>query len=251
MARFDGKVVLLTGAASGIGRATTVRLVSEGAQVFAVDVNGPGLDETAALATASGGPAVTTKIVDVSQRAECQAAVADCVAAFGRLDVLGNIAGIARADNVVDVTQEHWDRMIGVNVSGCFWMAQAAIPHLLETTGNIVNIASNAGINGQAYTVSYCMTKGAVIQLTKALAMEFMKKPIRINAIAPGGVATTLSNTYQMPADIDMSLLGRYMGFRGMAEPEELASMFSLVACEESVNIHGAVLSSDRGMTAG
>jgi NAD(P)-dependent dehydrogenase (short-subunit alcohol dehydrogenase family) len=251
MARFDGKVALLTGAASGIGRATTVRLASEGAQVFAVDVNAAGLDETVALAAAAGGPAVTTKVVDVSQRDACHAAVAECVAAFGRLDVLGNIAGIARADNVVDVTQEHWDRMIGVNVSGCFWMAQAAIPHLLETTGNIVNIASNAGFMGQAYTVPYCVTKGAVIQLTRALAMEFIKTKLRVNAIAPGGVNTSLAQNFHIPADVDFELMARYTGFRSMAEAEDIASMFAYLASDEARSVHGSIHSVDNGITAG
>ncbi len=248
--RFAGKTALITGTGSGIGRAVAVRLAAEGAQVLAHELNAESLAETVRIITEAGGTVVGRQ-GDVTSRAECFAAVEAAVATFGKLDVLGNVAGIAAGFHMPEQSEDSYRRMVAINQDAPFFFCQAAIPHLLETNGNIVNIASNAGINGQAYTVSYCMTKGAVIQLTKALAMEFMKKPIRINAIAPGGVATTLSNTYQMPGDIDMDLLGRYMGFRGMAEPEELASMFSLVASDESVNIHGAVLSSDRGMTAG
>ena len=115
--------------------------------------------------------------------------------------MLGNIAGIARAEHFTDVQESAYRQMMGVNVDACFFLAQAAIPHLLETEGNIVNIASNAGLMGQAYTVAYCMTKGAVVQLTKALAMEYAKTPLRVNAIAPGGVDTSLSRRRRPTAE--------------------------------------------------
>ena len=250
MARFDGKVAILSGASSGIGRATALRLVREGARVFGIDIDGPGLDETVVLAGADGSH-ISTSVVDVSNRDQCHAAVASCVAQFGRLDVLGNIAGIARAERVTDVTEHGWARMIGVNVSGCFWMAQAAIPHLLETDGNIVNVASNAGLMGQAYTVPYCVTKGAVVQLTRALAMEYVKTKLRVNAIAPGGVNTALSHNFQIPPDIDFELMAPYMGFRGMAEAEDIASMFAYLASDEARSVHGSIHSVDNGLTAG
>jgi meso-butanediol dehydrogenase / (S,S)-butanediol dehydrogenase / diacetyl reductase len=141
--------------------------------------------------------------------------------------------------------------MMGVNVDACFFLAQAAIPHLLETEGNIVNIASNAGLMGQAYTVAYCMTKGAIVQLTKALAMEYAKTPLRVNAIAPGGVDTSLSRNFQMPSDVDFELMARYTGFRAMGASDDIAAMFALVASDEGRSIHGAILSVDRGITAG
>lgn len=249
MARFDGKVALLTGAGSGIGRATALRLVDEGAQVFAVDINGAGLDETVARAGA-GASSIATRVADVSGRAECQAVVAECVARFGRLDVLGSIAGIARADHFVDVTEDVWARMMGVNVNGVMWMAQAAIPHLLETDGNIVNIASNAGLMGQAYTVPYCVTKGAVVQFTRALAAEYIKTKLRVNAIAPGGVNTALSQNYQGPSDIDFALMQPYIGHRPMAEPEEIAGLFAYLASDDAKSVHGSIHSIDNGVTA-
>lgn len=248
-ARFEGKVALVTGAGSGIGRAISLRLAAEGARVLAVDINEAGLAET--VEQAGPSDAVAAHVADVSSAAACRAAVATAVERFGRLDVLGNVAGIARGEHVTDVTEEGYRAMFGVNTDGPFFLCQAAIPHLLETDGNIVNIASNAGLMGGAYTVVYCMTKGAVVQLTRALAMEFAKTKLRVNAIAPGAIATTLTTTYQMPADVDLDLLGRYMGFRGMGTPDDIAVLFALVASDEGRNIHGAILSSDLGLTTG
>jgi meso-butanediol dehydrogenase / (S,S)-butanediol dehydrogenase / diacetyl reductase len=117
--------------------------------------------------------------------------------------------------------------------------------------GVIVNVASNAGLTGQAYTVVYCMSKGAVVQLTRALAIEYMKTPLRVVAIAPGGVDSGLTRGYQMPADVDWDLVGRYISPRGMAKPADISALFTFLASDEAKNIHGTVVSSDSGMTAG
>jgi NAD(P)-dependent dehydrogenase (short-subunit alcohol dehydrogenase family) len=248
--RFEGKVALVTGAGSGIGRAVTTRLAAEGARVLAVDISEAGLAGTGELVEMAGGT-ITPHLADVSRPEECRAAVAAAVDGFGRLDVLGNVAGIARGEHVTDVTEDDYRRMFAVNTDGPFFLCQAAIPHLLETDGNIVNIASNAGLMGGAYTVVYCMTKGAVVQLTRALAMEFAKTKIRVNAIAPGAILSSLTQGYQMPSDVDLDLMGRYMGFRGMGSPDDIAVLFALVASDEGRNIHGAILSSDLGLTTG
>jgi meso-butanediol dehydrogenase / (S,S)-butanediol dehydrogenase / diacetyl reductase len=249
--RYAGRVALVTGAASGIGRATTLRLAREGASVLAVDIDEPGLTTTAAAADG----AVDTRRVDVTKADECAAAVAATVERFGRLDILGNVAGIARGEHFGQVTESAYRQMMAVNVDGYFFMAQAAIPRLLESDapggGVIVNVASNAGLQGQAYTVVYCMTKGAVVQLTKALAMEYLKQPLRVVAIAPGGVDTGLVQSYQMPADVDWDLVMRYSGHRGLSTPEDMANLFAFLASDEARNIHGTVVSSDGGMTAG
>lgn len=249
-ARFEGKIALITGAGSGIGRAVTLRLASEGADVLAHDLNGDALAETAKMA-ADAGSTVTTRTGDISSRDECIATVGATVEQFGGLDVLGNVAGIARAEHFPDVEERAYRQMMGVNVDACFFLAQAAIPHLLERKGNIVNIASNAGLMGQAYTVAYCMTKGAIVQLTRALAMEYAKTPLRVNAIAPGGVDTSLSRNFQIPEDVDFELMARYTGFRSMGSGDDIAAMFALVASDEGRSIHGAILSVDRGITAG
>jgi meso-butanediol dehydrogenase / (S,S)-butanediol dehydrogenase / diacetyl reductase len=248
--RFAGQVALVTGAASGIGRAVAVRLGSEGASVLAVDVDADGLGKVVAQVEEVGGKAEAL-VADLSSRDACVGAVARAVEVFGRLDVLGNVAGIARAEHVTDVTEEQYRKMMAVNTDACFFLSQAAIPHLLETQGNIVNIASNAGLMGQAYTVVYCMSKGAVVQLTKALAMEYVKAGIRVNAIAPAGTNTKLVETFQVPADVDFELMGRYTGYRGMADPDEIATVFAFLASAEAKGFHGAVVSCDRGVTAG
>jgi meso-butanediol dehydrogenase / (S,S)-butanediol dehydrogenase / diacetyl reductase len=247
--RFEGKAALITGAGSGIGRATALRLASEGAKVFGHDVNEAGLAETASMVEGAGG--IETRAGDLTDPQECKDAVAAAVASMGRLDVLGNVAGIARGEHVTDVTVEQYRKMMAVNVDACFFMAQAAIPHLLETGGNIVNLASNAGLMGQAYTVVYCMSKGAIVQMTKAMAMEYMKKGIRINAIAPAGTNTSLVQGYSMPSeDLDFDLF-RYAGMRGMSEPEEVANLFAFLASDEARSIHGSIYSIDNGQTAG
>jgi NAD(P)-dependent dehydrogenase (short-subunit alcohol dehydrogenase family) len=243
-------VAIVTGAASGIGRAVCVRLAGEGAQVLGHDINGEGLARTADLVGAAGGQ-MRVRRGDCSNRDECRATVEECVDGFGRLDVLGNVAGIARAEHVVEVTEEAYRQMMAVNMDAYFFFCQAAIPHLLGTGGNIVNIASNAGLMGQAYTVAYCMSKGAVVQLTRSLALEFIRTPLRVNAIAPGGTETSLTKGFHVPPDVDFDLMARYTGFRGMGSAEEIAALFAYLASDEAAGVHGAIVSSDRGVTAG
>ena len=250
MGRFDGRVALLTGAASGIGRATALRLAADGATIAGFDRDDEGLAAVVQEVADAGGR-MTTTVGDVSIRESCVAAVEEAVEAHGRLDVLANIAGVCWSEHVADTTEESWDRMLGINVSGVFWCCQAAIPHLIATNGNIVNIASNAGLMGQAYTVAYSTTKGAVVNMTRSLAMEFIKEPIRINAIAPGSVDTSLTRNYSLPDDLDFSLMQPYIGFRGMADAEELANVIAFVASDEASRIHGAIIPVDGGLTAG
>lgn len=250
MSRFDGKAALLTGAASGIGRAVALRLAGEGASVFGIDVDAGGLDAVAEEARAVGGT-MHTQTADVSSVADCRQAADDCASAFGRIDVLGNIAGVSWQEHFGDATEEGWDAMFGVNVKGPFFLAQAALPRLLESGGNIVNIASNTAVMGMAYTAAYGATKGAVALFTKALAMELIKTPVRVNAIAPGGVDTPMTRNFSMPDDTDFDLIRPGISPRGMSTPEQIAAVFAFVASDEAANVHGAVISADHGLTAG
>jgi meso-butanediol dehydrogenase / (S,S)-butanediol dehydrogenase / diacetyl reductase len=249
--RFSGKVALVTGAAAGMGQAISQRLASEGATVVGADLDAAGLKETAASITDAGGGAFEPVELDVSDPSACRRVVDEAASSHGRLDVLGNIAGISRAEHVTDVTEQRYRQMMAVNVDGCFFLAQAAIPHLLETDGSIINIASNAGLMGQAYTVVYCMTKGAIVQMTKALAMEYVKTGLRVNAIAPAGTMTRMTASFEVPRDVDPELMARYTGFRGMNDASEVAALFAFLASDECQGIHGAIVSADRGVTAG
>jgi meso-butanediol dehydrogenase / (S,S)-butanediol dehydrogenase / diacetyl reductase len=244
--RFAAKVALVTGAGSGMGRAITIRLAEEGASVVAVDIDAARLEETRATA----GESVSTRRTDLSDPRACADAVGACVEAFGRLDILGNVAGIFIPEHVTKVTLEQYRRLMAVNLDAYFFLAQAAIPHLLETGGNIVNIASNAGLQGVPYAVVYSMTKGGVIQLTRSLAVEFLKAPLRVNAIAPAGTNTNLTAGVTFPPDVDVDLATRMAGLRGMSEPEEIAAVFAFLASDEARSVTGAVYTVDNGITA-
>lgn len=245
--RFANKVALITGAGSGIGRTTALLLAREGASVFGVDLDERGLEETASAAEGT----VTAYPADVSDPAVCTTVVEACIEAHGKIDVLGNIAGMARAEHFTDLTVDQYRRLMGVNLDACVFLSQAAIPHLLNTGGNIVNIASSAGLVGQAYTVAYCTSKAAVIQLTKALAMEYLKRGIRVNAVAPGAINTPLVQGWTAPEGAEVDLMMRYAPLRGVGESEDVASLFAYLASDEARSIHGAVLSVDNGMAVG
>ncbi len=250
MSRFEGKVALLTGAASGIGRATALQLAGEGATVMGLDVNQEGLDETAAMVAESGGT-IHVQTCDVRSRKACFDAVDDVVGRFGKLDILGNIAGVNRFAHFHEMSEDEWNLLRAVNIDGVFYMCQAAIPPLLETQGSIVTIASVASLRGQAYTAAYSATKGAVKNLMQSLAMEYVRKGIRINAIAPGMVDTGMNVDIDFPDDINGKLIQRYSSFRGGCEPAEIARVFAFLASDEAPYVHGAIWPVDGGTTAG
>ena len=249
MSRFTDRIAFLTGAASGVGRATAIRLASEGATVFGVDVNTEGLAETVELAHDVEG-SISTRRLDVTSVDDIKAGVAECVDAHGGIDIVGNIAGIARHHHVAEVSEADWDLMNDINLKGPFFVAQATLPHLLERNGALINIASNAGLIGQAYTVPYCATKGGVVNLTRALAMEFVKTGVRVNAIAPGGIDTPLVHNFQLAEDIDFSLMQNHIGYRDPSSADQIAAFFAFLASDDATNIHGSILSADGGLTA-
>lgn len=248
--RYEGKVALVTGAASGIGRASALRLAAEGASVWCADVNADGVAETEQLITGQGGTA-RSSTADVTDPAACQALVASVVEAFGGLDVLCNIAGIGGSAHTLDESPERFMAMFNVNAAGPFFLSQAALPHLLERKGNIMNLASTAGIIGQAYCAAYCASKHAVVGLTKAMAVEYGRKGVRINAVCPGGVKTNILTGFMPPEGASMSLISRSFLNAEMQEPESVAAMVAYVASDEAYYVNGAVLSIDGGTTTG
>lgn len=247
---FDGKVILVTGAASGLGRATARVFAQHGAALCLIDINESGLHEVQTEIEQLGRDCLIC-CTDISAKVNCEATVTAAIARFGRLDVLCNVAGIIKLAHTVDVTAADWDRIVGVNLSGPFFLSQAAIPHLLKSEGNIVNVASSAAFVGEAYLVPYATTKAGLVHMTKSMAMEFMRQPIRINAVAPGGMMTAMGSTISPPEGMDFELVQRFTGMRGVSQPEEVANLILYLASDNAKFVHGACLSIDGGITAG
>lgn len=247
---FAGKAILVTGAASGLGRATSIRFAREGGRVCLVDLNSEGLAETARRIGEFDGECVTFA-GNLGDPAVCAAAVDCAIEAFARLDVLCNVAGILRFHALADVTPEDWNKLFAANVTAPFFMMQAAMPHLVEAKGNVVNIASTAAFLGQAYTGPYAATKAALLSLTKSLAMEFMHSPVRINCVAPGGMMTEMVQTLEFPSDADQSLIARYIGLRPVSDVEEIVEPVMFLASDRASSVHGSCYSADNGIAAG
>jgi NAD(P)-dependent dehydrogenase (short-subunit alcohol dehydrogenase family) len=245
-----GKFALVTGAASGLGRGTALALARAGADICIVDVNPTGLDETAAEIGKLGAK-VLVHTADLSIAENCAAAVDAAIAHFGHLDALCNVAGLIMFTNTPEMKIADWNKTIAVNLSAPFHLCQAAIPHLLAREGAIVNVSSTAAYIGEAYAAAYCASKAGLLQLTKALAMEYQKKPIRINAIAPGGMMTNIGNNLKMPEGVDYELIKRFSGMRGLVEVDDVSEMIAYLASDAARGFHGSCITMDRGITAG
>lgn len=245
-----GRVALVTGAASGLGRATALGLAGAGADVCLVDMNAEGLEETAAQLRETGVRALV-HATDLSVREHCFDAVAAAVAEFGRLDALCNVAGVIVFCHAHEMSAADYEKTVAVNLSAPFFLMQAAIPHLLEADGAVVNITSSAAFVGEAYVGMYAATKAGLTHLTRSLAMEYVHQPIRINAVAPGGMATNIANSINMPEDVDVELIKRYSGLRGTVDVEDAADMVVYLASDAGRGYHGACINIDKGITAG
>lgn len=248
--RFEGRVAIITGSSSGIGRATAERLAAEGATVVAVDRDAEGLAVTVAAIAAAGGRA-EDRVLDVSDAGAARALVDAVVAEHGRLDVLANVAGVLRFAHATDHTLEDWDRTLAVNLSGPWFLIQPALPHLEATRGNIVNVASAAGLVGQAYSSAYCASKGGLVLLTKALAVEYASRKVRVNCVCPGQVDTNLLADFAFPDGADDRLLARLLPLLRGADPTEIATLIAYLASDEARYVTGAAWPIDGGQTAG
>lgn len=245
-----GRATLTTGAASGLGRATAIRLAEAGADLCIVDINAEGLEETAQQVRALGGR-VLARPADLADADACAPLVAATVAEYGRLDALCNVAGILGLAHTPQMTKAAYDRVIAVNLSAPFHLIQAAIPHLLEQDGAIVNVTSQAAFFGHPYMAAYCASKAGLTHMTKALAMEYIRQPIRINAVAPGGMQTNMTAGMTYPENMDAELFGRVYSLRGMVEPDDVAELIAFLASDAARGYHGACISLDAGITAG
>lgn len=247
---FDGKSVLVTGASSGLGAATVRRFAAAGADVYAASRDQEKLSEVAASCAELSGR-VRTGFLDVADPASCRAAVAAAVAETGRLDTLVNNAGRHDFRITTEVTDEQWDHDIAVNLSGAFHCSRAAIPHLLESGGAIVNVSSVAGQIGEAYSAAYTAAKHGIVGLTKALAVEYLKTPLRVNCICPGGMDTPQVHTIDLPEGADFELIMRVAAARGFMSPESVAETIVFLASDAASAMNGSVVAVDLGHLAG
>jgi len=255
LARFSNKVIIVTGAASGMGRATLIRMVSEGGIAVGVDQNEAGLIESVALAAAAAahGGRASHAVASVSEEAAVKRTVADVVEREGRLDVLVNMAGVLRMKHTTETSVEEFMDLININLLGTFMFCREALPHLLKTGGNIVNTASTAAQFGHPYAAGYAASKGGVSALTATLAWEYLKRGVRVNAVAPGGIATpmTASAARSFPKGSDLTL---YMHAsrpdQKFGQPEDVAGVVSMLASDDGKFMNGAIVRVDGGVHA-
>lgn len=246
--RFVDKTAVVTGAGSGIGRATALRLAQEGAAVVAADIT-DSVDDVVAEIEADGGTAIAVR-ADVSTRAGAEAPVELAVERFGRLDVLCNIAGILAASHSDATTDDEWDRIIAVNLTGVFYTTRRALPALVESRGAIVMAASTSALSGHPWMTAYSASKGGVLAMTRTLAMEYARRGVRVNAVAPGGITTPMVGGLELPDDIDFSLFDRISPLDEFRGPETVAAAIVFLAAPEAAHINGEVLRVDGGTLA-
>ena len=253
--RLDGKVCVITGAGSGIGRASALLFAREGACVVVADVDRVGADETVTQIRASGGEA-NTVIADVADPAAAQRLADDTAKAEGRIDVLFNNAGIAGVGDVEETSLDLWERVMRVNARGVFLMSRAVVPTMIaQRSGSIVNVSSSIVETGLARRVSYAASKGAVLALTKSMQVDLAPHGVRVNALLPGTIMTPfveryLADSYADPEEGRRSIRSRQLT-GDLGTPEDVARAALYLASDESRFMMGAGLVIDGGMTAG
>jgi NAD(P)-dependent dehydrogenase (short-subunit alcohol dehydrogenase family) len=248
MSDFDGKVVLITGAAGGIGRAAAIQFAQQGARVAVADIDAAGAAETVELI---GGDAAIAINVDVSDEASCQAMVDATVSKFGRLDILFSNAGISgdRA-KTADITTQDWNRVIAINLTGVFFCSRAAIPAMLNAGGGvIINTASVDGLVGMPTIPHYVAAKHGVIGFTKSVALEYARENIRAVAIAPGYIKTKM--TEEAFTEEEKGLFNSLVPLGRPAEPGEVANMVLWLASDKASYVTGTCHNVDAGLLSG
>lgn len=255
--RLAGRVAVITGGGSGIGRAAVLRFAAEGAAVAVLDLSRDAAEESVALVEKGGGQAVAV-VVDVASAASVDAAMDTTAAAFGRIDALFNNAGIAATGSVITAEEDAWDRCFAVNVKGIYLCSRAALRHMDPaegTTAAIVNTASVAGLVAVENSAAYCASKGAVIALTRNMAIDLAARRVRVNAICPGTVHTPLIDTLiemRGGGDYDkgMAMTVEKYPLGKLGQAVDIANLALFLAGEESAFMTGSIIAADGGMTA-
>jgi NAD(P)-dependent dehydrogenase (short-subunit alcohol dehydrogenase family) len=251
--RLDGRACIVTGAASGIGRATAIRFAEEGGRVVCVDLDADGAESAAAEIRDAGGTAEAAR-ADVSDRAQVDAFVQRCADAFGGVDVLVNNAGVNLPGVLHEYPDDKIDLTLDVNVKGPIYGCRAAIPHMLRKGGgSIVNMSSVNGIVSEPFLAIYSASKGAVVMLTKGVALDYAKQGIRCNAICPGWVDTPINYAHaEMLGGLQQvyDTIDSFQPIGRPGTPREIANVALFLASDESSFMTGSIVSADGGMTA-
>jgi NAD(P)-dependent dehydrogenase (short-subunit alcohol dehydrogenase family) len=242
--RFEGRVAVVTGGGSGIGQATAVRLAAEGATVFAVDVDATGLAATTELASKAAAAegltsTITSRLGDVTDRAFAPSIVNEIVDEHGRLDVLANVAGILRTGITHEASLDDWDRVLSVNLTGTFLCCRAAIPALLDSGGNIVNVSSTSALAGHPWAAAYSASKGGVLALTRTIAVEYGQQGLRCNAVCPGSIDTPITQDFVFPEGVNTKLVRRMMALDRPRGPETVAAAIAFLASDDAAHVNG------------
>ncbi|WP_040811122.1 SDR family NAD(P)-dependent oxidoreductase [Nocardia concava] len=253
MERFDGRRVVITGAGSGIGRATVHRILAEGGRVVGADVNEAGLAETAKQAAENGNAdRLTTLAIDIAEEESVKVGVAAAVENLGGIDALINAAGILRSAHTHEMPLADFNRIITVNLTGTFLMIKEALPRLLESDkGVIVNFTSTSAFFAHPYMSAYAASKGGIMSMTHALAAEYSKQGLRVVAVAPGSISSDMTDGKGpgLPADADLSLfmkLAPGIG-QGFASPDTVAGVVAMLASDDGAFITGTEIRIDGG----
>ncbi len=246
MDRFKNKTVIVTGAGSGIGKSTALRLDAEGAKLLIIDINEEELGTTHSMLKNKSS---TSHIINIASLNEIKKIFRDFQETNKQLDALINVAGILRFDNSHEVEIENWNKILEINLTGTFFMCRYALPLLLESKGAIVNVSSSAAIGAHAWTAAYSASKGGISAFSKTLAVEYGMRGLNVNCVCPASIQTPMSTNPDMPKDIDTRLLKKIMPLDGVnRSPDDIASTIAFLASEDAIHINGIDLRVDGGL---